>query len=147
MQSHTKPSTEEHSVTICRILLKKQTTMKVHNQKTYRTTVMTSFKQIFGKNKNNVISFLLSRSFVWNFIIFGRKVLKLFTSKHTYRMHRKGPLTWTYVQLSGHYVQLSGHCPVIWMHLSSKLNVVSTFFELEHFYLILQMWLTKNYLH
>ena len=83
--------------------------LRVHNHKTYKTIVMTSFTQTFGKNENNVISFLLSRSFVWIFIIFGRKLLKLLISKHTYRIHRKGPLTWMYVQLSGHYIQVSGH--------------------------------------
>ena len=123
-------------MTICRILLKK-TTMKVHNQKTYKTIVMTSFKQTFGKNKNNVISFLLSRSFVWNFIIFGRKVLKLFTSKHTYRMRRKGPLTWTYVQLSGHYIQLSGHnCVHITGHMVHKKKMTYNMRSLRELYFV-----------
>ena len=111
--------------------------MKVHNQKTYKTIVMTSFKQTFGKNKNNVISFLLSRSFVWNFIIFGRKVLKLFTSKHTYRMRRKGPLTWTYVQLSGHYIQLSGHnCVHITGHMVHKKKMTYNMRSLRELYFV-----------
>ena len=111
--------------------------MKVHNQKTYKTIVMTSFKQTFGKNKNNVISFLLSRSFVWNFIIFGRKVLKLFTPKHTYRMRRKGPLTWTYVQLSGHYIQLSGHnCVHITGHMVHKKKMTYNMRSLRELYFV-----------
>ena len=83
--------------------------MRVHTKKTYSLIVMASFKQTFRKNENNVISILLSKSFMWIVIIFGRKLWKLFTWKHTYRMYRKGPLIWTWVQISGHWVQISGH--------------------------------------